>query len=374
MSERDDNRDNERDNEKSSKENESGADDNDDDSKESEPQHIDDSDSDSSGGDSGGDSNDSDDDDDDDESERSDATIIKVAIRHLKRFIEDDEDSNHLADPLVQLLQQYPNAIVQGYFDNYQTYALHDACERKNAPLALIRAIDQAWPDAIKTRDYNSDDNRLPLDCALRNKSVAVEVIEFLLQQYPESVQLRCSDYDKEVALHHACQNGVSLPVIELLIRQWPKALHIKASMGTPLHYAYNHTHVTVSVETLACLIAAWPGALQVRHQDGDIPLHMACRYFPEHEEAMALMIHQCPESVQVTTHREEKRVALHLVCEKSKVSLQTLQLLIRTWPDALRCKDTAGFLPLHLACQQQMPTAVRPGDESDPCLSYSVW
>jgi len=109
-------------------------------------------------------------------------------------------------------------------------------------PLAVICVIYQAWLDALQKRNDKSNDHHLPLDHSLRNPSVAVDVVEFLLQQWPKSIQLHSSMYDKEVALHHACQNGVLLPVIELLIHQWPAAKH---SISRPI---WEHHCITLVI------------------------------------------------------------------------------------------------------------------------------
>jgi len=114
------------------------------------------------------------------------------------------------------------------------------------------------------------------------------------------------------------------------------------------LHYPCSNAKI--STETIAFLINAWPGSIQKCNQYGDLPLHQACKCIPGHDEVMALLIKHWPQVLQIATGNLE-HFPLHLVCEKPKVSLSTLQLLVWTWPDAVCSPDKEGFLPLHLAC-----------------------
>jgi len=158
------------------------------------------------------------------------AFVLAVVIPRLNQLMSQEWDSVSITE-LEQLLHQCPYA-VQGYTETYKTYALHEACHR-NAPLAVVRAIYKAWPDTIQMCEWPmgtttrwSSPLRHPLEIALTNSTVPLDVIQFLLQQCPESIQLPFAKGG--TALHWAIQTGVSLPVIKLLVQQWPKALHLK--------------------------------------------------------------------------------------------------------------------------------------------------
>jgi len=150
------------------------------------------------------------------------AFVLAVIIPHLNQLMFQEWDSLSIAE-LEQLLHQCPYA-VQGYTDTYKTYALHKACHC-NAPLAVIRAIYKAWLDAMQMHEWPMGTTtrwslplRHPLEIALTNLTVPLDIIQFLLQQCPESIQLPFAKGG--MALHWAIQTGVLLPVVKLLVQQ----------------------------------------------------------------------------------------------------------------------------------------------------------
>jgi len=183
-------------------------------------------------------------------------------------------------DELKLLLQHFPDAVRTRSADGM--YPIHVAC-RNNAPYFVISAVGKAWPEMVRERgptgalplheacrcakslerikllielwpesirDCGNEqfrNIRLPLHDALSDPTVSLDIIQFLVNQWSESIK-RPIENDM-VAIHWAYHNGVSLPVIKFLAKQWPESLGMKysyeAHCGTLLHYACSHSETS---------------------------------------------------------------------------------------------------------------------------------
>jgi len=195
-----------------------------------------------------------------------------AAVNRLFEILRTEESSHEFADEVESLLQQFPEgakALEQERYSHMYPYPLHMAC-RNNAPISVIRALLKAWPRAVFSRTFNApdavrtrpwrqgQDGELPLQCAcfcgkslstiqllvdawpdcwnlsqrsewplyhaLRNADVSYEIIEYLVQKWPQSidyVQAYGDDYSG-YALHWECSSAVSLSIIQFLYQQAP--------------------------------------------------------------------------------------------------------------------------------------------------------
>ncbi|ETV77406.1 hypothetical protein H257_08827 [Aphanomyces astaci] len=65
-------------------------------------------------------------------------------------------------------------------------------------------------------------------------------------------------------------------------------------------------------------------------------------------------MAENIPHSIMVPD--EFGMLPLHWVCTEQSVPLDTLQVLLRVFPDACECKNMSGMLPLHVAIASKLP------------------
>jgi len=185
-----------------------------------------------------------------------------AAVDRLFEILHTEESSYKFRNEVVTLLQRFPDAVQAISSERIPRYPLHMAC-KNNAPMSVIRALLMAWPDAVRIRPggnrrdgplplHDACENgkslptiqllveawpdslkelgrtnqghgslkKLPLECALRNGHVAYEIIEYLVQQWPPSVEYLFQG--DTYALHYACGVGVSISIIQFLYRQAP--------------------------------------------------------------------------------------------------------------------------------------------------------
>jgi len=104
---------------------------------------------------------------------------------------------------------------------------LHEACHGGGNVLETktIELLVRLWPELVRESRKNEqlESIWLPLHDALSNATVSLDIIQFLVQQGPESIKVPIKD--NMVVIHWACQNGASLPVIRFLAEQWPKSV-----------------------------------------------------------------------------------------------------------------------------------------------------
>jgi len=81
-------------------------------------------------------------------------------------------------------------------------HPLHVAC-LNYALFSLISALFEAWPESVRERGrsgaLSQDYTRLPLHDALSNPDVSLEIIRYLVYQWPESVKVQ---EDEDMVAH----------------------------------------------------------------------------------------------------------------------------------------------------------------------------
>jgi len=163
-----------------------------------------------------------------------------AAVSRLFEILQTEESSHEFADEVKSLLKRFPQA-AQTLSPNpyYPLYPLHVAC-LKNAPISIIHALLTAWPDGVQTRPWN--DGPLPLhDACVCGKSLPT--IQLLVEAWPESVKQRgrTGIFDpQQLPLYYALENAdVSYKIIEYLVQQWPQSAEYDSQAAfSPLQWA----------------------------------------------------------------------------------------------------------------------------------------
>jgi hypothetical protein len=151
-------------------------------------------------------------------------------------------------------------------------FPLHVACTDRPQSIDTIRSLVTACPEAIKAANL---DVFLPLHVACANNA-PLEVIQFLVEQWPESVMISAkkSKSDRDLPLHIACQNTAALEVVQYLVEQWPEAVTAAGCGGwLPLHDACARK---APLEVVQYLVEQWPGSIKAAYSNGRLPLHRA--------------------------------------------------------------------------------------------------
>ena len=135
---------------------------------------------------------------------------------------------------------------------------LHYACKR-NAPLEVLEFLIQQYPASVKEKD---NQGKLPLHYACKNNA-PIQVLEFLVQQYPDSFKEK-SYYCKRLPLHFACMNNAPLEVLEFLVQRYPDSVMEKEYWGKlPLHLAWENN---APLQVLEFLVQQYPDAALLLH------------------------------------------------------------------------------------------------------------
>jgi ankyrin repeat protein len=102
-------------------------------------------------------------------------------------------------------------------------------CKGARVPLAVVKTLCRAYAPAVTQW---TNDGLLSVHCAMRNhkrihhiSSVVKELLKAC--ETPKSVLAACTHPQGNTPLHMACKYGVPLEVIELLIQRYPEASHM---------------------------------------------------------------------------------------------------------------------------------------------------
>jgi ankyrin repeat protein len=141
---------------------------------------------------------------------------------------------------------------------NTRCLPLHAACALSPPTLAIIEALAQAYPDALK--DVDSRFARTPLHIACC-KGASSEILHYLMEQYRSAASKQ--DIMDRTALHYAMFDHAPLETATELLRLHPEAARVQDCNGwLPLHVA-SRSGATQQVLTL--LIDAYPDGLKVK-------------------------------------------------------------------------------------------------------------
>jgi len=182
----------------------------------------------------------------------------------------------------------------------------------------------------------------------------SVEVIQFLVECWPESLQIGNSS--GRLPLHLACYGRPPLAVIYYVLDSFPQAAQMQDEyLSLPLHCAC--TQVSRSqLEVIKRLLQVWPEAIRVPDQNGFLPLHQAL-YDVTDLEVIQMLVEFWPVSLQVRSLSLQDRGChgrgpLHLACLYQSSSV--IHYVLNLYPQAAQIKDAYLTLPLHYALERE--------------------
>jgi ankyrin repeat protein len=266
---------------------------------------------------------------------------------------------------------------------------LIEACTEEPQSFDKIRNLVESCPDAATMRnslrllDRDGDEciiEGYPLHFAVLNETVSLQVVEYLVEQFPRAVKEANCAYER-LPLHFACLNeAASLVLVPYLVEQWPDSVRETSADGRlPLHLVC--LNKAASPELVQYLVEQWPGAVRVANSyDYHLPLHSACWSDKVSLQVVQYLVEQFPDAIKMAD--KAGNFPFHRACGKGAASLEVVQYLVEQWPDAIRVSGADKRLPLDVACWsrgtvslevlqflvEQYPDAVkstRPGNEN---------
>lgn len=216
---------------------------------------------------------------------------------------------------------------------------LFEVCKRSPADLSKIKSIVESFPERVSK--FRDSDGRTALHVLCANRPPLQSVV-FLA---PDLNSCRQRTSKGMLPLHYACREQASEDVVDFLLKQYPESVQIPTASGWfPLHLASARGS---SLGVIQRLISAWPESVQQATRDGRMALHFACANHAS-LQIVQLLIRQNPNSIQVQDQNE--LTPLHIACAYSD-NLDIIKYLVDEWKDGLVCPGKLGRLPLHLAC-----------------------
>jgi ankyrin repeat protein len=233
------------------------------------------------------------------------------------------------------LLESYPEAAkVQNSNGNSQ---LHIVAKRQD--FDTVKLLTEFYPEAAMMKNKEGD---LSLHIACTSKSFHIG--EFLLKLYPEGSKVR--NKNGQIPLHISCQNNDAEMII-LLLKTHSEGAKVKDKKGwLPLLHTINYSG---SFDIIKMLFDAYPEASTVKTNEGNLPLHVACKiHTSDIDNIVQFLLKAYPAGAKV--QNLAGLLPLHIALERR--AFNAAKLLLEEYPDASIVRNKAGKSPLLLLCK----------------------
>jgi len=181
---------------------------------------------------------------------------------------------------------------------------------------------------------YGSTKKAYALHFACYNEHCPDSVIELLMKFYPDA--LEHTSFLKE---------GVGLPHIS---DDWDET----CAAGIPLHY-YLSRASNVNIDTVKILVEASPESLVTADDERPCyPIHalVSNPNINNLQDILLYLLEVRPSSIRLLDWFS--RTPLEVSCNNKSIMLETIQILLNAWPEAIRAGDFVGLLPVHSLCR----------------------
>jgi len=204
------------------------------------------------------------------------------------------------------------------------------------------------------------------LHMACRNKNVTLEIINYLLDTFPNttgkwSSDKFCSCETEAYPLHLACCNeDCPTTVIEYLVIEFPSTIQHSCVVGKgihpehpefyieglPLHY-YLSRDKNVDFDTVKMMVEAYPQSLITSDEEWlCYPIHLALSNGNINLEIIEYFLELEPETLNLVNG--DNATFLHLACYNEHLTLERYQFILNKWSEAIQMRDNFGSLPMH--------------------------
>ena len=261
---------------------------------------------------------------------------------------------------------------------------LVELCQSKHLSIESLKA---------KIKLHHDDENTLSLSTAYvhrkyssrpffhmacMNENVTLEIIEYLIELFPQVESLPTDLCPEETttsyALHCACYNDCCPnEVVELLVTKNSVALDHFCWVGEgllgydyyddgpirglPLHY-YLARKNNVDIDILKMLVEACPETLMYEDYRPLIHVAISNKHIKINDlrDIIIFFLGQEQSSQMIRLVDRWNSTSLHQVCMKEGMTLEVFKLIFNAWPEAIRLGDACADLPIHeLCCNEQL-------------------
>ena len=282
------------------------------------------------------------------------------------------------------LLNNYPESLhLKDDEENtpVEVSSLTDACEQRTK---IIQVLTSKMENTVVTAE-NPTALYSAIDC--QNWNYAMRRLVEMPQEATTWVSFNKKKVEvRFLPLHAACLLGAPLLLVEDLVQSYPEAVKKKTSQGKlPLHIA---CEALVDHRVVTLLLNMWPDALIMKDNEGKTPVDVlrksdVCPEKANIEDVLNERISnpqgkivfapteiytlitaqdwdsairrllEAPEEASTWVginqkKRDIKSLPLHAGCS-SKAPLLLVAMLIQTYPDAIKLKNSDGKMPIHL-------------------------
>ena len=264
------------------------------------------------------------------------------------------------------LVDAYPEAAEKK--DDQGMLPIHLAC-RNGASKAVVLTLLNAFPKSYSEKDRKG---RNPLDLVEASSSqnlaaVATAIREFVKERGFKSIDVQVSDdvpdnevdYDNRTTLFKLIMKKDWKAVSERAKSNPEEAVTWIATKGYNGNLRFLPLHKACVLQppehVIEALIKAYPDAIKSRDQDGWLPIHCAC-FYGAAALIVKLLLDAYGKCAQLKD--DEGRLPLHYACLKG-ASQDVVEELLKTFSKAAMSKDDEGRLPIHHACSKGAPEGV---------------
>lgn len=251
-----------------------------------------------------------------------------------------------------QSLEQREQILHSYLIDHYR----HDPWDQRSSVIEKSENIRlQAAMNVLKINSQSSmvvnASGDLPLHVALLNDNPNWNFISLLISTFPEA--LLTPDSQKIFPLHRAIAHPEkNEDVIKLIIDICPQTSTLKNHHGKlPIHVAFKYCAMPTIV--MIILDSNPKAARTLDDQNNSYLLHYFCSNssvgdFKFFLEISMKLIELCPNAVRIQDRFGN--LPLHLLCKNTldiRVSLSTLMLLIKLYPESPHIANSSGKIPI---------------------------
>jgi hypothetical protein len=325
-------------------------------------------------------------------------SVRKEAMGKLPIHMACDTPTDHRV--VFLLLNNYPDSLhLKDDEENtpVEVASLADACKQRTK---IIQVLNSKMENTVVTAE-NPTALYSAIDC--QNWNYAMRRLVEMPQEATTWVSFNKKKIEvRFLPLHAACLLGAPMLLVDDLIQSYPEAVKKKTSQGRfPLHIA---CEALVDHRVVTLLLNVWPDALNMKDNEGKTPADVLKKtdVCPEkaniedilykhmnnpHEkivfaptEIFTLITAQdwdsairrlleSPDEASTWVGINQKKsdiksLPLHAACS-SKAPLLLVAMLIQTYPDATKLKNSDGKMPIHLVSHALSLTHMSTGNFS---------
>jgi ankyrin repeat protein len=176
------------------------------------------------------------------------------------------------------------------------TYPLNKAESIASKNSMFIQTRDDDVPSASSSMKGEERNNDSP-----PQESGSIYNWQAVLEQIRADTSLAKIAVDGVLPLHAACGDGAPIDVIKFLLKEYPEAAQAKCDKGyLPIMWHFELNTKSPSEEVVLALIEAYPGGAAAVNPENQLPIHLACKAKGVTEKIFTALLCANPEGAYV--------------------------------------------------------------------------